>query len=340
MTARPARWRGPVSHPTEHTTNMVSDNQPKKRSRTMLEQKVKKDTYVPNPQNFQLRFSFTSTQDDTPYQGDDQHTFNNSFSGLSMSTIADINTPTPSHQSQIEPTSAQPVQPQCTIPEFSRLPNPFELSRPQKKREGYGFSYSETFMIDSDDYPDTICGSPPREQTQHTRSPPSNPYLNWDGRDQARSASPSSDTTVVDPDFVVLRDVGSFHLARPQRILPCTRATREDTLRLKLHARSLVDKFAESADVQAQLLGRLERMVYREQQNSFSVVDGAGSIVRCALKLRDFLLRVKEDRVETGEHRAVVEHEIEWAKWLVDASDTGVMHARSEGCRCRADWGE
>jgi hypothetical protein len=93
-------------------------------------------------------------------------------------------------------------------------------------------------------------------------------------------------------------------------------------------------KYAESPDIQAQLTSRIERMVYAAQQQS----SNAPLIIRCALRLRDFLRNVRDMRVDTGEHRTLVEHEEEWAEWLVEASRTGVMHVRGEGCRCRPDW--
>jgi hypothetical protein len=225
------------------------------------------------------------------------------------------------------------------------IPQAPQLTKPKKKREGYGFSYSETFMFDSDDYPDTECEwesdehHPSKQDTNHSAH--HNPYLNWDGTEKTpRPTSRDSTSTIEDRSFnelVVLRDVGSFHFSRPQRILPCTRATREDTLRLKIRAKALIDRFEESGEIQAQLLTRMERMMYAEQQRTDSPGE-VNSMARCALKLRDFLLKVKEERVETGEHRTIVEHEIEWAEWLVEASKTGVMHVRSEGCTCRPDW--
>lgn len=202
-------------------------------------------------------------------------------------------------------------------------------------------------MFDSDDYPDTECEWDP-DETSSNANPGSpmnaNSYLNWDGTAEqvSRPASRDSTSTIEDQSFnelVVLRDVGSFHLARPQRILPCTPATREDTMRLKLQAKALVSKYEESADIQAQLLTRLERMMYAEQQQQRAIVSSdSNAMARCAEKLRDFLLKVKEERVETGEHRTIVEHEIEWVTWLVQASKTGVMHVRTEGCTCRPDW--
>lgn len=60
----------------------------------------------------------------------------------------------------------------------------------------------------------------------------------------------------------------------------------------------------------------------------------------CALKLCGFLLRTAAERVETGENQRVVEHEMEWAQWLLIASRTGVMHLKGPGCKCRPDWEE
>lgn len=219
-----------------------------------------------------------------------------------------------------------------------------QLEKPKKKREGYGFSYSETFMCDSDDYPDTECEWEPEDHDSPSQAInyPSHPNYYLDGERPEQISRPSSrlsTSTIQDDSFnemVVLRDVGSFHLARPQRIMPCTPATREDTLRLKVRAKSLIARFEESSEIQAQLLTRMERMMYAEQQRKSTCE--ANSMANCALKLRDFLVKVKEERVGTGEHRTIVEHEIEWAEWLVEASKTGVMHVRSEGCTCRPDW--
>jgi hypothetical protein len=204
-------------------------------------------------------------------------------------------------------------------------------------------------MYDSDEYPDTECGSDDEEYSPGPHAqPPANQFANfdsyvkWGGTQQTtRPLSRDSATTIEDKSFediLVLRDVGSFHLARPQRTLPCTRATREDTLRLKYHASELMDKHAEAEDIQASLLTRLERMVHTEQQSSFTETEG--TVAHCALKLRDYLLKVKEERIETGELRSTVEHEVEWVKWLVEASRTGVMHVRTEECTCDPDWDE
>ena len=285
------------------------------------------------PANVELRFSFSADADEGPEQEEHNSIVTEGLSQLSMTNRASV----PVSNANKKASPVQVVRSQPSIPQIPRL------SKPKPKREGYGFSYSETFMYDSDDYPDTECEWELEKESTGgcERSAPHNPYLNWNGTSQAdRPDSRDSATTIEDQSFndlVVLRDVGSFHLARPQRALSCTRATREDTVRLKRQAKTLINKFEESSEVQAELLTRIERMLYAEQQKT-GTLTAANSMLHCALKLRDFLLKTKEDRIETGEHRTSVEHEIDWIKWLVEASRTGVMHMRTEGCRCRPDW--
>jgi hypothetical protein len=212
-------------------------------------------------------------------------------------------------------------QPQPTT--TNRMPVIPELSKP--KREGYGFSFSESAFYDSDEYPDTECDfeSPTDPGDNAALTPPSFPV---------------SDRSF--DDLVVVRDVGSFQLARPQCRLPCTTATREDTIRLKVAAKNLL-KYNESQDIYAGLVTRLERMVRTSLQDSGNnSPTGSATATYCAVKLLNFLLKVKMDRIETGEVQMFVEHEIEWAKWLVEASQAGVMHLRGVECQCRPDWEE
>jgi hypothetical protein len=206
-----------------------------------------------------------------------------------------------------------------------KAPDPSVFSHPSKKKEGYGFSYSEPLWYDSDEYPDTEC--------------------EWDPDDEEQTVSGDKFMTIIDQDssfddIVVMRDIGSFHVAKPQRILACTQATREDTLRLKHRAKTLF-KWDESGDVYAGLVGRVERMVYNDLEKRISGREvSTPSVMQCASKLRDFLQRTQEERIETGESRRAVEHEVEWASWLVEASRTGVMHLKTKGCSCRPDWEE
>ncbi|KAF2181737.1 hypothetical protein K469DRAFT_752617 [Zopfia rhizophila CBS 207.26] len=55
-------------------------------------------------------------------------------------------------------------------------------------------------------------------------------------------------------------------------------------------------------------------------------------------RLRDFLYHIKKGRIATGESPRFVEHELEWANWICEAAETGVMHVKEKGCKCRPDW--
>lgn len=341
-TKRPTRWRGPKNNDSslktwmEHTAPAV---QSQAVVRSAHKQTEKPENHASKPQNVELRFSFSVGPDEPPSRRGREETIAQSFSGLSMT--GSLNRSVSADPSHTKVASVQ--EPRRHSESIYQAP---QLEKPKKKREGYGFSYSETFMCDSDEYPDTECEWEPEDQDSPKPKPATdypahrNHYLDWEPPEHiSRPSSRLSTSTIQDDSFnemVVLRDVGSFHIARPQRNLSCTPATREDTLRLKVRAKTLVARFEESSEIQAQLLTRMERMMYVEQQQQSTCE--ANSIAKCALKLRDFLVKVKEERVETGEHRTIVEHEIEWAEWLVEASKTGVMHVRSEGCTCRPDW--
>jgi hypothetical protein len=250
------------------------------------------------------------------------------------------------------------------------------LTKPgqKKKKEGYGFSYSETFMYDSDDYPDTECEWDPdaEEQEQGQETEPNTPttptsfgntayLLNWDSGEEVsridevqhvvqysqptqqptprQSFSSSTTNAPSFDDLVVLRDVDSFHLNRPARPLPCTHATREDALYLKHSAQALLSRYKESRDIQLALLTRLERMLNAEHEQPGATEESVASALGpAAQRLERWLKESREERIETGEWRGVVEHEVEWGEWLVRAVGWGVLHVRRRGCRCRPDW--
>ncbi|KAI4915376.1 uncharacterized protein J4E92_009330 [Alternaria infectoria] len=318
--------------------------------------KSSQESQPPPSSNIQLRFSFSeSFIDDVERQFHSENNFNQSFSGLTMTPGASFSSS--SSQSTTKASPVQPIQPQTSI-----YHQPPVLIKPGKKREGYGFSYSETFMYDSDDYPDTECGDAEDQASElhTTRSLDSNPYLNWDGtmrsqqvqqshlsqqsQSSTRPTSRDSTTTIPTPttsfdDLVVLRPPGSFHLARPQRHLPCTTATREDALALRASATLLFSKYTESASIQLALLTRMERMMYLEQQKPGATEDSvAESLEACVRRLRDWLVKSRDERIATGEWSGVVEHENEWVEWMVRAAERGVLHVRRRGCRCRPEW--
>jgi hypothetical protein len=279
----------------------------------------------------ELRFSFTqhanegsldsrarvrtySVQQSGPNNKHPDRLLNRSFSSLSFQQGGNGAEPKSQARTTMEP----------------KTPFVPDLKFPQKHREGFGFSFSDSLFCDPEDYPDTEC-----DWSSETEK-------DLDSGEQPVPAPKKTNTENIAPDssfddYVVVRDVGSFHIAKPQKRLPCTCATQEDTIRVKIAAKSLL-KYEESSDIYEQILRRLERMVQKAVQESSG--GEAASTIRCALKLQDFLLRTKDGRVDTGEVQRFVEHEIEWATWLVEASRTGVMHVKGPGCKCRPDWEE
>lgn len=286
-------------------------------------------------QSTALRFSFSGCLGDSYEEPNTAHdkndSLNRSFSGLIVQV--------PESEIPGEKPGDQTVTAKPFVP---------VLSKPRKKKEGYGFSYSETFWQDSFEYPDTeIGGEPEDERTEpDTESPATGQRdFEWGFAGDTVQSSYGGSTVVATErsfdDLVVLRDVGSFHIAKPQRVLSCTAATREDTVHVKTWAKSLCGMYVESIDIQAGLLSRLERMVSSQQQNKgLNNQAKALSITDCTVKLLDFLRKAQKGRVETGENPRFVEHEIQWASWLVKASRQGVMHLRVPGCKCRPDWEE
>jgi hypothetical protein len=217
-----------------------------------------------------------------------------------------------------------------------------ELSNPKKQREGYGFSFSDSLFRDDDEYPDTDCeGELGREARSLNVKQKAALARKSRTATSDRPATPGHDSSYSSfSEVVVMREIGSFDVAKPPRRLACTTATREDTIRLKQATKSLL-KYNESGEIYADLIGRLERMVRAALQGPASdFPTTAPTTNSCAIKLRDHLLITAYGRIVTGEDQIIVEHEAQWANWMVEASRTGVMHLKGPGCRCRSDWDE
>lgn len=188
-------------------------------------------------------------------------------------------------------------------PPPQRMPS---ISRP--KREGYGFHYSEFSTTSQSTFDE----------------------------------GPSAGETIINPntsfqDIVVMRNNTNF--LQPST-LSCTAAKFEDTVRIKYAASKLL-KFTESEKIYENLSNRLERMLHMELDK----MDGKlkqgqryPSVHACAIKLRDHIIKFQKERVEVGECERLVEHELKWAEWFVEASRVGVLHLKVMGCRCRPEW--
>ena len=283
-----------------------------------------------------LRFSFTA--DDSNPTENGNHPSRIPTSSLEPSRLQDASQTSSSsftrqsfgHDTRVTTTHLP------TAPVFLELP------KPKKQREGYGFSFSDSLFRDDDEYPDTDCegelGLEGRSVDVKRKAEVSRTNRTATGH---RAATPGHDSSYSSfSDVVVVREIGSFHVAKPPRRLACTTATREDTIRLKQATKSLL-KYNESSDIYAGLVGRLERMVRAALQGSAGdFATTALATNSCAVKLRDHLLKTAYGRIATGEEHIIVEHEVEWANWLVEASRTGVMHLKGPGCQCRSDWDE
>ncbi|KAF2253870.1 hypothetical protein BU26DRAFT_516142 [Trematosphaeria pertusa] len=184
-------------------------------------------------------------------------------------------------------------------------------------RQGYGFFYSDS--SDSDDSED--------EETTEAIVHPGEPIINPDSSFN---------------DKVVLRTDADWDFWKAGKRLPCTHATADDSMKLKVRAKKLLE-WAEAEDVFFQMSNRLERMLSTELDKTHGrLTDGMQppSLYDMALKLRAFMRKVSDERIEMGECDNFVNHELKWAEWFVDATKAGVMHIKVKGCKCRPSWPE
>jgi hypothetical protein len=134
----------------------------------------------------------------------------------------------------------------------------------------------------------------------------------------------------------MLLDMGNQVVGRYQ-YLPCTRATEADAQRVQRNSKQL-DKFYQSKKTQSNLTNRLQYMVDAELNAAEQEKRRAASVVELAGRLQDFLQRISDERVATGESARWVNHELEWAEWVVDAAKSGVLHLKTRECKCRDHW--
>ena len=125
-------------------------------------------------------------------------------------------------------------------------------------------------------------------------------------------------------------------LPRP-KFLPCTKATKADSRRMKLAAMNLC-KYDESEAIYEALMNRLQRMIDSEGQLAEMEQRYPIEVPELARRLRDFLSDTSQGRIRTGEGHRYVNHELEWAEWVFEAARTGVMHIKTAACNCRAEW--
>ncbi|KAF1974457.1 hypothetical protein BU23DRAFT_553157 [Bimuria novae-zelandiae CBS 107.79] len=144
-------------------------------------------------------------------------------------------------------------------------------------------------------------------------------------------------------DVLVLRRQGDTSFTSPST-MPCSRgANMNDIAMSEKRANHLLDAHSRSEEIGMSIASRLERMMQSKISKAIKEAKGKRQKVvppsptDTAIGLRKYLLEQKEARLETGDDAATVEHELQWADWLVEATSCGVMHLKVPGCTCRPE---
>jgi hypothetical protein len=213
----------------------------------------------------------------------------------------------------------------------------------QPDRQGYGYSMSDPLFTESySDLPDDVNDAEDTKTIEHianTASFPSKRKGNMPTNSMFSFVAPedasSNDKELDDDDALMVRvaPVTSFYVARPERRLSCTKAKRDDTVLIKAAVKNLFI-FDESEDIYGALVQRLERMVKAAANRDGELPIATG----CARQIRDAVVASAKARIETGEVAKLVKHECDWAKWMLKACKTGVMHTKTEDCTCMPYW--
>jgi hypothetical protein len=169
-----------------------------------------------------------------------------------------------------------------------------------------------------------------------------------DEDDSKFSQTSFSVSNIIEPnssfdDVLVCRQNGDSSFTSPST-KPCSAAANMmDITTAEYCAEKLLKERPDSDIICETICSRLERMVNAriasakkeaKTKNQKVVVPKP---VEAAVKLRAYLLEQKEKRLEMGEVNEIVELEIRWADWLVDVTQTGVMHLKVHGCTCRPE---
>jgi len=158
-------------------------------------------------------------------------------------------------------------------------------------------------------------------------------------------------------DVLVMTDNMNKHYDEPFAT-PCSVASRRDTENMKHHAHRLA-RFDESRDIYNNVCSRLENMVTgrineiarsstqsaspiptKDDSQNKEALTPKNVVVRCARALQSMLRGRVEERIVYGEPKNIVNHEMEWVDWLVEAAECGVLHLKVPGCKCRPEWVE
>lgn len=133
------------------------------------------------------------------------------------------------------------------------------------------------------------------------------------------------------------KDIESAEVDRRKKKLTCTTATKKDALRLKHQAMALM-KYPESQTIHAEMIIRFQRMFFVQAETAEMEGHDPPSLVKIASELQAFMHHTRSGRIMTGELANIIDHEIEWADWIYETCQTGVMHIDSEYCDCKTEW--
>lgn len=147
------------------------------------------------------------------------------------------------------------------------------------------------------------------------------------------SASDSGSGTPTESDLTDRGDDAQWNATQHHTC----RATLDDSIRVKCMAFKLL-RYTESNEIIGNLIHRLERMA--DMESVFAIkndVPGRHASYHAG-QLRSFLYKTRVGRVRTGENTHYIAHELEWADWLLEATQTEVVHFPGPGCSCSSHW--
>jgi hypothetical protein len=196
---------------------------------------------------------------------------------------------------------------------------------------------------------------PPRKKEEDDGDEDDSKTLVGDPQDVANkeellsfSQTSFSVSNIIEPnssfdDVLVCRQNGDTSFTSPST-KPCSAAANMiDITTAEYHAEKLLKERPDSDTICETMCSRLERMVNAKIASAKKEAKAkkqkvvVPKPVEAAVQLHAYLLEQKEKRLEMGELNEIVELEIQWADWLVEVTQTGVMHLKVHGCTCRPE---
>ncbi|KAL1608459.1 hypothetical protein SLS60_003401 [Paraconiothyrium brasiliense] len=144
-------------------------------------------------------------------------------------------------------------------------------------------------------------------------------------------------------DVLVCRANGDSSYKSPST-KPCSAAANmEDIHEAEHSAGELLKLRPDSESICDIMVSRLERMMSakiasaKQEAKVSRTTPVVPRPVDAANQLLKYLIEQKETRLEMGEDKGTVDLENAWAGWLVKVTQSGVMHLKQPGCKCRPE---